>query len=672
MTTTATTTFTIDGRPVQLAQDRNLLEAIRRSGVDLPTFCYHSELSVYGACRLCVVEIEGRGVQASCSITPEPGMVVRTATPQLRKLRRTTLELLLANHEGNCTTCDKAADCRLQDLSRRLGVDRVRFQRTAAPKPADRSSPAVHREPGKCVLCGDCVRMCSEVQGVGALDFAFRGERTVVQPAFGRGLGDADCVHCGQCSRVCPTGALVPASDVEAAWEAFGDARRTVVVQIAPAVRVALAEALELPAGADAFGVLCAALRRIGADAVYDTGFTADLTIMEEANEFAHRVKDGGVLPMFTSCCPAWVAYAEKFKPDLLPHLSSCRSPQQMFGALARKLLPAQLGCAPGDLTVISIMPCTAKKYEATRPEFRTDGRRDVDLVLTTQEIGRLIAGAGLDLKTLAPEPCDLPFGMKSGAGILFGNSGGVTEAVLRYAAAALGDGRLRHHEFNEVRGPEGTRIAAVDLGNGTVLHVAVASGLANARRLIDEVRAGRAKADLIEVMACPGGCVGGAGQPVDHTGTARQCRSAGIVAADRAEVIRMSGENPAVARLYDEHLGEPGSHAAHELLHTGYRPRRRLGDLDLLLTQGEAQTGRLLVMACLGTSCHLHGAQHLVHELVAAVEARGLQARVDVRATFCLERCGEGPNVRVGERVVDHATVPRVMQAIDEALAGA
>ena len=668
MTTTATQTITIDGRPIELGKDRNLLEAIRRSGVDLPTFCYHSELSVYGACRLCVVEIEGKGIQASCSITPESGMVVRTATPQLRKLRKTTLELLLANHDGHCTTCDKSADCRLEDLSRRLGVDRVRFKRTTAPKPADRSSPAVHRDMGKCVLCGDCVRVCAEVQGVGALDFAFRGSDTVVQPAFGRGLGDADCVHCGQCSRVCPTGALVPANDVEAAWEAFGDPKRTVVVQIAPAVRVALAETLDLPDGADAMGILCAALRRLGADAVYDTSFTADLTVVEEANEFAHRLTHGGVLPMFTSCCPSWVAYAEKFLPDMLPSLSSCKSPQQMFGALARKLLPKQLACENADLTVISLMPCTAKKYEATRPEFRTDGLRDVDLVLTTQEIGKLIAGSGLDLKRITPERPDLPFGMKTGAAILFGNSGGVTEAVLRYAAAVLGDGKLKRHEFTEVRGPEGTRIAAVDIG-GKVLRVAAVSGLANARRLIKEVKAGTQQVDLIEVMACPGGCVGGAGQPIDHVGTAKACRTAGIFAADRAEVMRNSVENPAIKELYKDHLGTAGSHEAHEMLHTAYHPRRRLGDLDLLLTTSDARD-RLLVQACLGTSCHLRGGQAMVNQLLAVVEVRKLQDKVDVRATFCLERCGEGPNVRVGDRVITGATVETVIAAIDQALA--
>ncbi len=668
ITSTSTQTLTIDGRPVQLGQDRNLLEAIRRSGVDLPTFCYHSELSVYGACRLCVVEIEGKGIQASCSITPEAGMVVRTATPQLRKLRKTTLELLLANHDGHCTTCDKSTDCRLEDLSRRLGVDRVRFARTAASKPADRSSPSVHRDMGKCVLCGDCVRVCAEVQGVGSLDFAYRGSDTVVQPAFGRGLGDADCVHCGQCSRVCPTGALTPANDVEAAWEAFGDPKRTVVVQIAPAVRVALAEVLDLAPGADAMGILCAALRRLGADAVYDTSFTADLTIVEEANEFVHRLTNGGVLPMFTSCCPSWVVYAEKFLPEMLPSLSSCKSPQQMFGALARKLLPTQLACEPKDLTVISLMPCTSKKFEATRPEFTTDGLSDVDLVLTTQEIGKLIAGSGLNLKTLAPEPPDLPFGMKSGAGILFGNSGGVTEAVLRYAAAALGDGRLKHHEFTEVRGPDGTRIAAVDVG-GKILRVAVVSGLAHARHLIEEIKAGRQQADLIEVMACPGGCIGGAGQPVDHVGQARTLRTAGIFAADRAEVMRNSAENSAVKELYRDHLGTAGGHEAHELLHTEYHPRRRLGELDLLLTTGEARD-RLLVQACLGTSCHLRGGQSMVNQLLSAVEARGLQSKVDVRATFCLERCGEGPNVRVGDRVITGATVEMVLAAVDQALA--
>lgn len=666
---TATKTITIDGRPVALRGDeRNLLEAIRASGIDLPTFCYHSELSVYGSCRLCLVDIEGRGINASCSIKPEPGMVVQTSTREIRQMRKMTLELLLANHCGDCTTCEKNDDCRLQDLARRLGVERVRFKHTEACPPADRSSPSVHRDPGKCILCGDCVRMCSEIQGVGAIDFANRGSQTVVQPAFGKGLGETDCVHCGQCSRVCPTGALIPASDVEAAWQALTDPNTTVIAQIAPAVRVALGEAFDLPPGTQSFGHLVAALKRLGFDQVYDTSFTADLTIVEEANEFVGRVKAGDTMPMFTSCCPSWVAYAEKFHPEVLPQLSSCKSPQQMFGALARRILPQKLGVDPKKLVVVSLMPCTAKKFEATRPEFSTAGQRDVDIVLTTQEVAKLIKAGGLDLRNLEPEAPDMPFGYKTGAGVLFGNSGGVTEAVLRYADAVLGDGRLKHAEFPELHDRDGRREVTATVG-GKDIRVAVVSGLAEAGRLIADVKAGKARYDLVEVMACPGGCVGGAGQPVCHNGSVRSARNKGIVTADRAEVLRNSADNDQVRELYRERLGDPGSHTAHEWLHTEYQPRKRLGDLDLLLSPGDGQ-GKLLVMTCLGTSCHLRKSQDLVNGLVEAVRAKGLGAKVDIRATFCLERCGEGPNAKVGDQIVTGATVDKVLAVIQAELA--
>lgn len=664
---TTTKTITVDGRQVAIdGSERNLLEAIRASGVDLPTFCYHSELSVYGSCRLCLVEIEGKGIHSSCSITPEAGMVVKTATREIRQMRKLTLELLLANHEGSCPTCSKNNDCRLQDLAARVGVEQVRFKRTAKPMPHDRTSPSVHREPGKCILCGDCVRMCGEVQGVGAIDFANRGAGTVVQPAFGVGLGDADCVHCGQCSRVCPTGALTPASDIEAAWQALADPKTTVVAQIAPAVRVALGEEFGLPAGTQSFGQLVAALKRLGFAQVYDTSFTADLTVVEEANEFVHRLKEGGKLPMFTSCCPSWVAYAEKFNSDLLPQLSTCRSPQQMFGSLARRVLPEKLGVDGKRLVVVSLMPCTAKKFEAGRPEFSQDGQRDVDIVLTTQEVAKLIRAGGLDIRTLEPEAPDMPFGYKTGAGVLFGNSGGVTEAVLRYADAVLGDGRLRQAEFPKLHDSDGRRELTARIA-GRDVRVAVVSGLGEAGRLLAEIKAGTAQYDLVEVMACPGGCIGGAGQPVSLDASVRAHRAKGIVTADRAEVLRNAADNDQVRQLYRDHLGDPGSHAAHEALHTGYHPRKRIGDLDLLLTTGEATPGRekLLVMACLGTACHLRKSQNLVNALVQAVQDRGLTSQVDVRATFCLERCGEGPNVKVGEQIVTGATLEKVMTVI-------
>lgn len=671
MTTTAppaAATLTIDGRAVPFAPGRNLLESIRATGIDLPTFCYHSELSVYGACRLCIVDIEGRGIQASCSVVPEPGMVVKTQTAQLRDMRRMTLELLLANHDDRCPTCDKAATCRLQDLARRLGVDEVRFQRTERLAPPDNRSLALKRDAAKCILCGDCVRMCAEVQGIGAIDFAHRGARTVVQPAFDKCLDDTACVLCGQCARVCPTGALTPRNDLEPVWKALTDPHTTVVVQIAPAVRVALGEAFGLPPGTITMGRMVAALRRLGFAQVFDTSFTADLTIVEEAGELLERLRTGERLPLFTSCCPAWVKYVEQFHPELLGNLSTCKSPQQMFGSLARKLLPQQLGVEPAQLKTVAIMPCTAKKFEASRPEFAHDGQRDVDWVLTTQELARMIQGAGIAFDQLVPENPDLPFGFKTGAGVLFGNSGGVGEAVLRYANAVAGDGRLRSHEFTAVRGRTDLRAAVLPIA-GRELRLAVVSGLGNAAKLVDDILHGRAQYDIVEVMACPGGCVGGAGQPVSCLPGARERRADGIYEADRAEVLRNSADNLMIGRLYHDQLGAVGGHEAHHLLHTSYRSRKRVDDLDLLMTTGEPATGRLVVTVCLGTACHQRHGQKLLTALMTAVTTRQLDDRVEVRATFCHERCGDGPNVTVGERLVTRATEASVLEAIAAAL---
>jgi NADH-quinone oxidoreductase subunit G len=369
--------LTLNGRTVPIGDERNVLEVARKAGIDIPTFCYHSELSIYGACRLCLVDIEGRGIVASCSIAPEPGMVIRTHTEEIRNMRRITIELLLANHHQGCTTCGKSADCKLLDLARRLGVNEVRFRQTREPVPLDESNPALVRDPNKCVLCGDCVRVCDEVQGIGAIDFAHRGAGACVAPAFGRDLAKVECVFCGQCARVCPTGAIVPRSNVDDVWARLADPAKRVVVQIAPAVRVAAGEAFGFAAGADVTGKLVAALKQLGFAAVFDTSFSADLTVIEEATEFLHRKAAGENLPQFTSCCPAWVKACEQYYPDLLPNLSSCRSPQAMFGALAKEMLPDVFGVPREDIVVVSIMPCTAKKVEATRPELATDGIPD-------------------------------------------------------------------------------------------------------------------------------------------------------------------------------------------------------------------------------------------------------------------------------------------------------
>ncbi len=663
-------TISIDGRDVVLNGERNLLEVIRKAGIDLPTFCYHSDLSVYGACRLCLVDVGGRGIVAACSTQAEPGMKVRTTTEEIREIRRIAIELLLANHSRECPTCSKSAACQLQDLARKLGVQEIRFKSAPPNHPVDRTSPSLVRDPNKCVLCGDCVRMCSEVQGIGAIDFAFRGSRTAVLPAFGKDLDQVECVYCGQCSSVCPTGALTPKSEIDDVWKALSDPAKTVVAQIAPAVRVGLGEAFGMPAGTIVTGQIVAALKMMGFEQVYDTSFTADLTVIEEATEFLQRKAAGEDLPQFTSCCPGWVKFTEQYYPTLLSHLSSCKSPQQMFGSLAREVLPGKLGVDNKDLIVVSIMPCTAKKFEAQRPEFEHGGLRDVDFVLTTQELATMIEGAGIRFQQLRPESLDMPLGFKTGAGVIFGNSGGVTEAVLRYAAEKVTGVTLESFEFHDVRGEQGLREATVDL-NGQSLRIAIVHGLANARRVAEQVKSGESPYDLIEVMACPGGCIGGAGQPVTRDGDARRLRTRGLYEADKMLQLHKSQENHLVAQVYKENLGEVGGEKAHHLLHTQYRSRRRITDQDFTLGSDNGTEKTVRVSVCVGTNCIARGSQDLLHELVRQVEAKGLSERVEVRASFCFEQCDRGPTVTVAGHVMNRCNTGQVLAAIDAALAG-
>ena len=657
----------IDGRAVPIAGERNLLELIRKADIDLATFCYHSELSIYGACRLCIVDIEGRGIQGACSTPPEPGLKVRTNTKELRDIRKMTVELLLANHDCNCTTCPKNGHCQLQDLARRFGITEIRFGSVLEKKPLDHSSVSLVRDPNKCVLCGDCVRMCSEVQAVGAIDFAFRGHDATVVPAFNKDLAAGECVNCGQCAAVCPTGALSVKSELDGVWEALADPRKKVVAQIAPAVRVALGEMFDLPAGPAVTGQAVAALKALGFDAVYDTSFSADLTVIEEANEFLRRKTGGEHLPLFTSCCPAWVKFAEQYYPELLPNLSTCRSPQGMLSSLAKETLPKEFGVGREDLVVVSIMPCTAKKFEARRPELGKDGIQDTDFVLSTQELARMIDEAGLKLSKLSPESFDLPMGFKTGAGVIFGNSGGVTEAVLRYAAEKLTGEKLKSVDFHQVRGEDGVRKATVSVG-GHRLKLAIVHGLKNAKALADRIRLGASDYDLVEVRACPGGCIGGAGQPVARDpAEARRARTKALYAADKDLGLHKSQENCYVARIYDEHLGEIGGHKAHELLHTEYQSRRRIEDeLDL----GTARAADpLKVTVCVGTSCFVKGSQAILKRLLAEVENRGLDHAVDVRASFCFEACDRGPSVQIGGKRLEHCTAEQALATFEEAL---
>ena len=477
----------VNGREVEINGERNLLELIRKIGIEIPTFCYHSELSIYGACRLCLVEVQGRGIMASCSTAPEPGMVIKTDSADIRKMRKINVELLLANHNRECPSCSRSANCTLQDLARKLGVSDVRYKQLTEKKPLDKSSPSLVRDPNKCVLCGDCVRVCAEVQTVGALDFVNRGSNAQVAPAFGRGLCDVECVNCGQCAAVCPTGAIVPKSNTEEVWNAIHNPNKKVVVQVAPAVRVGLGDMFGMGTGENVARQMVRALKRMGFDAVYDTCFAADMTIFEEATELLDRVANNKPMPMFTSCCPAWIKFVETFYPELLPNISSTRSPQQIFGAIARKTLPAKMNVKNEDLVVVSIMPCTAKKFEAKLDKFTNNGIADVDYVLTTIELAQMIESMGINLKDLEGEAFDMPLGFSTGAGVIFGATGGVMEAALRFAAEKITGKELECVDFKDVRGLEGRKEAEYDL-NGSKVRVAVVHGLGNARKLIEDV----------------------------------------------------------------------------------------------------------------------------------------------------------------------------------------
>jgi NADH-quinone oxidoreductase subunit G len=661
-------TVTVDGIKVEVNGEKNLLEVVRKANIDIPTFCYHSELSIYGACRLCMVDVEGRGLQASCSTPPEAGMVIRTNTEEIREMRKITLELLLASHEGSCPTCIKNDGCKLRALSGKLGIDKVRFKHIDKNKKIDKSSLSLVRDPNKCVLCGDCVRFCSEIQGIGAIDFAHRGADVSVVPAYGKDLAQVECVNCGQCAAVCPTGALAPRQEVEDVWKSLHNKEKVVVAQVAPAVRVAIGEMFGFKPGEITTGQIVSALRMMGFDGVYDTSFAADLTVIEEATEFINRVKSGKKLPQFTSCCPAWVKYAEQYYPSILANLSTCRSPQQMFGSIAKDTLVESMKVKPENLVVVSIMPCTAKKFEAKRDEFTKNGRPDVDHVITTQELGNMIRESGILFENLNPESMDMPFGFTTGAGVIFGNSGGVSEAVLRFAYEKLSGRELKNIDFHEVRGEENLREAEVEI-DGIKVRLAVVHGLKNAGMLAEKVKKGEVDYDIIEVMACPGGCIGGAGQPVSSNVSIRQKRKQGLYNADKLLQLHKAQDNPFVKACYENKLGEANSETAHELLHTHYQSRKRIDDPDMGIISNKAEK-TCNVKVCLGTSCFLRGSQTILGSLLRYVDDNHLQDKIDVKATFCMEACDKGPSVTVGDKVLHKTTLKQVIEAVENEIA--
>ena len=556
----------IDGQRVPFDGEKNVLAVIRKAGIDMPTFCYYSELSVYGACRMCVVEDEKGKIDASCSMEPRDGMVIRTNTAKLLKHRRMILELMLSSHCRDCTTCEKSGSCRLQELALRFGVRHVRFQDTRPVYEKDHSSPAIVRDPNKCILCGDCIRVCEEMQGMGILNFAHRGSDLRVMPAFDRKLADTNCISCGQCAAACPTGAITILNEIGPAWRALHDPKKRVVFQIAPAVRVAVGEAFGLEPGVNSLNKLVSALKMMGADEVYDTTFGADLTVMEEADEFLERLKKGGPFPMFTSCCPAWVKYVEEERPHFLKNISSCKSPMEMFAAVLKDQYRAKDEEDGRTTYHIAIMPCTAKKMEAKRPEFSHDGKPDVDLVLTTQEIIMMIKESGIRFAELEGESPDLPFGMGTGAAAIFGTTGGVAEAVARRVVEDKSKNTLQAIQFSGIRGSETIRAVTLPVGD-RALRIAVVHGLVNAEKLLTDIEEGREYFDLVEVMTCKTGCVGGAGQPYGLI-PVKQQRAEGLYEADRTALIKRSERNPIAVELLSHQL----KGRTHELLHVAYK----------------------------------------------------------------------------------------------------
>ena len=554
--------ITINNRKVPFDNEKNLLTVIRKAGIDLPTFCYHSELSTYGACRMCVVEDEKGKIFASCSEEPRDGMVIYTNTPKLQHHRRMVLELLLASHCRDCTTCRKNGDCTLQTLAKQLGVNHIRFENTKEQRPIDDSSNCIVIDPNKCILCGDCVRTCEEIQGLGILNFAHRGSEMRVMPAFNKPIAQTDCVGCGQCRVVCPTGAITIKSNVHKIWNLLADKTKRVVVQTAPAVRIAIGDKFGIPKGENSLEKLVAGLRRIGFDEIYDTNFAADLTVIEESNEFLERLKSGENLPLFTSCCPGWVKFCENKYPEFRKNISTCRSPQQMFGALLKEDGRMRKDDSR-ETIVVSIMPCTAKKDEILRPEHFTDGVQDVDYVLTTVEATRMLREAGIDLAQMPSEALDMPFGLSSGSGAIFGVTGGVTEAVLRRLFSSSKTEILEEISFLGMRGDESFKEISIKIGKREV-KIAVVNGLASADELLKKIKSGEVHYDFVEVMACKRGCIAGGGQPTPIGKRTKKARMEGLYKIDQASQIKLSTENPFVTMMYNGLL----KGKEHKLLH--------------------------------------------------------------------------------------------------------
>jgi NADP-reducing hydrogenase subunit HndD len=582
-------TLTIDGIEVKTKKGTTILQAAKEVGIDIPTLCFLKDINEVGDCRMCIVEVEGRkGFATSCIQTVEEGMIVHTHTPNVLEARHVILDLIISNHAKDCLTCTRSGNCELQALATKFNVLDIEFPGEMVKHKIDDKSPSIVRDFNKCILCRRCIATCKNVQEIGAIDCIERGFESCISTTYDHSLNDVDCTFCGQCIEACPTGALHEKESINDVWVKIKDPETYVVVQTAPAVRVALGEEFGMEIGTNVTGKMVTALKRIGFNKIFDTNTSADLTIMEEANEFVERIQNGGVLPMITSCSPGWVRFAEKNYGDQLEHLSSCKSPHQMYGAIIKSYFAEKYGIDRKKICTVSVMPCIAKKYECTRPEMEVDRVRDVDYVITTRELARMIKQANIDFVELEDSQFDNPMGEASGAGAIFGTTGGVMEAAIRTAVDTLENRNVDKIEYHEVRGEKGIKEATLKVA-GKEVKIAVASGLANARKLMEQIKEGKSPYHFIEIMACPGGCVMGGGQPIKSakiraTYDVRKLRADAIYTIDEKSKIRKSHENPIMKQLYNEFLEKPGSHVAHKYLHTTYSTKPKycvIGDVD-------------------------------------------------------------------------------------------
>ncbi len=578
-------TLTIDNREVKVNKNTTVLQAAKQAGIDIPTLCYLKQINAVGDCRMCIVEIEGRrGCVPSCIQMAEDGMVVHTNTPELMEARKMMLDLILSNHPQDCLTCIRSGNCELQTLAKQFNMSTIEYEGERIKHDIDDISPSIVRDTNKCILCRRCVAACKNVQGVGAIDCINRGFESCVSTVGNNSLNNVNCTFCGQCIQACPTGALHEKEEIDNVWEKIKDPDTVVIAQTAPAVRVGIGEEFGMPIGTNAEGKMVTALKRLGFDKVFDTNTGADFTIMEEANEFVERFSKNDNLPMITSCSPGWVKYIETNYPDLLPHLSTCKSPHQMFGAILKSYYAKKEDINPKKIYVVSVMPCIAKKFEKTRPEMEVDGLRDVDAVITTRELARMIQQANIDFVNLADGEFDSPMGEATGAGAIFGTTGGVMEAALRTAQDTLTGKDLEKIDFEQVRGGAGIKRATINIG-GKDIKIVAASGLSNAKTILEEIQSGKSDYQFVEIMACPGGCIMGGGQPIKSSKIrsevdVRKLRADALYTIDEKSTIRKSHENPILKKIYADYIGKPGGELAEKLLHTSYASRKKY-DID-------------------------------------------------------------------------------------------